>query len=334
MRAGFVAFVLSIVFWGSFSQARPVDPITSEELQARIAELRHTPWNGKATESHREIYAGCRSSRVQIEIIDPLTLQSKPLVLRVYRPARSAKVPVMIVIPTIMGTTVVEPDLAYNFCGGNIGTVIADVNDPTIPSKMPAWGIEDRNSRWAIMALRTVIDMVEQMEVFDRDRIGVMGVSLGGITAAMLSGVEPQRLKATVIVVAGGNMPFILSTSDNKDVAEFRNRRMRHMGINDKIEYENILHNTIRFDPMHFVPNIDKNRVMMVAARRDTKVPYSTQKELFLALGKPEAVEYNAGHVETILEVTYFSFGSVMKFVKSRFGQSYAPSLLQASNED
>ncbi len=49
-----------------------------------------------------------------------------------------------------------------------------------------------------------LLDAIEEIQSFDRDRVWLIGHSLGGMTAAALSGLEPDRIAAAALVAGGG----------------------------------------------------------------------------------------------------------------------------------
>ena len=49
-----------------------------------------------------------------------------------------------------------------------------------------------------------LLDVIDEIQSFDRDRVWLIGHSLGGMTAAALSGLEPDRIAAAALVAGGG----------------------------------------------------------------------------------------------------------------------------------
>lgn len=307
------------IAWPMAASAKKIDPLSPTELALRLQDFAHDPWNGSASETDRR-GGSCRESKVKLEVRDPLTQEKRPVDVAIMRPASKNKVPVVLVVPSMEGVTVIEPKIASQLCSNGIAAVIADVVDTTLPKTLPAIAHEDVQGRRAILALRTIIDLVSNHPAFDRDRIGIIGVSLGGVITSMIAGIEPDRLKAVVIVVGGGNLPFVLATSDQSKVADLRRQRMDFLKLHDSDRYEDWLRGTLRYDPMYFAARANHDRIMMITAKSDTKVPYSVQQDLFEAFGRPKVSEYSGGHVETIISMTYFYFGEVLDFYKSRLG--------------
>lgn len=315
--------IVGVAGWSETALAKKLDPLTPTELQSRLQDFAHDPWNGSASESDRN-GGDCRESKVKLEVRDPLTKEKRFVDVVVVRPSSVAKVPAVLVVPSVEGVTAIEPKIASQLCHAGLAAVIADVVDTSLPKSLPAIGHEDIQQRRAILALRTILDLVSNHPAFDRDRIGIIGVSLGGVITSMFAGIEPDRLKAVVIVVGGGNLPFVLATSDQAKVSDLRRQRMEYLKVRNPEQYEDWLRGTLRYDPLYFAPLANRDRIMMITARNDSKVPYSVQQDLFEAYGRPKVSQYSGGHVETIIKMTYFYFGEVIDFYKDRLGLASA----------
>jgi dienelactone hydrolase len=315
-----VMAVLSVLSLAGQAGARALDSLEPAEVQRRLGELQHLRVHLRPTEMEDGTHGDCAKTRVSLQVMDPKRFGvSFVFDLTVIRPLNAkGPMPVMILIPTIEGITRVEQKLATNFCDMRVASIIADVNDNTEPNEYPAWGLEDQRNRMAIFALRTIIDYARNHPSFNPDKIGMMGSSLGGIIASFIAGMESERLAAVVTVVAGGNIPFILSKSDNKHVAKIREGRMKHAQVSSAEEYENRLRETVRYDPMYFAFSGRTDRMLMVMSTGDSKVPSEMQLELHRAFGKPKESMFTVGHVGTILGIAYMYFDTVGKFLREK----------------
>jgi dienelactone hydrolase len=301
------------------SHARPVDQLPEDEVARRVMELQHLPWDGRAVERIEDRQGDCIVSRVTIDVFDPVRMASKPLALKVVRPDLKVPVPAVIVVPTIEGVTIVENKVASQLCAGKMAAIVADVHDNSMPASLPAWGIEDIRTRQSILAIRTAIDFAKEMPYFDSERVGIIGMSLGGIVTSFIAGIESDRLAATYIVVGGGDIPYILATSDNERVTELRNKRMKSEKLSSPSDYEERLHQTVRYDPMHFAGRARAGKMHMVLSSADSKVPSLVQREMHRAFGSPTSEVYSVGHVATIVSLTYVYFNSALHFFQDHF---------------
>jgi dienelactone hydrolase len=322
----FTASLLVFSFFASSASfGAPLAPITPAERLARAGTLQHVPWNGKSTNKGVADDFGCTIRTETIQVDDPVTKTSKNYDLVVQWPQSAKPVPVIIIVPTILGTSeYIEPVVAHELCNAGYGSIIADVNDVREPAVFPAWGAEDTNSRRAILALETTVDFAQRIPQFDANNIGGMGLSLGGITASLWTGVD-SRLKASVIIVGGGNMPYTLAHSDDPRVVSIREKRMKTVGIPNENAYDAILRTNVTLDPYFFGSQVDHRRVLMVMADSDTKVPYITQQEQFVAFGKPQSITLMGGHETAIGAMVYLYMDDVTAFLDDRLKRQLKP---------
>lgn len=317
---------LFVLFISISTLAKPLDPLSPVEAELRAMELQQAPWVAKSTEKEDGWQGSCRKSVVHIEVGDPINSMTRAQTLTVIRQAESAvPSPVMILIPTIEGVTPVESSIVSRFCEAGLATIIADVNDNTPPETIPSWGIEDKRNRYSILAIRTAIDFAAANPNFDPSKVGIMGLSLGGIMTSFIAGLEASRLAAIVTVVSGGNFPFILSTTDNSRLRQLRSDRMQHEGMTSVDEYESRLRE-LRYDPMHFAHRAQPEKMFMVLSTNDKTVPSQMQQELWAAFRNPKNSVYTLSHVNTVVALTYWYFDTVTDFLADRFGTKRPPS--------
>jgi dienelactone hydrolase len=317
-----MALIILETVCSGIAVARPLDPIPPESRDQRLRELEHVPWLGPAQERQVGSEGGCTESALALNVGDPRTGEKTRLQVSLLSPGGNQRHPLIIVVPTIEGVTPLEERIVSTLCEAGMASIIADVNDRNEPKDYPSWGHEDRVFRGAILKLRTLLDFAESDGRFDRDRLGIVGLSLGGITAALLAGVEPERLRATVVAVGAGNIPHVMSLSDNSHIVDLKRNRMRAAGLSTLEAYENQLRTSIAFDPIYFASRADRNRVLMVMAERDAKVPTVDQKQLFEAFGRPRSIKFPGGHVPTLVSLAYFQFGDVVEFLDDCFKQT------------
>src|SRR3989338_5217481 len=77
--------------------------------------------------------------------------------------------------------------------------------------------------RQGVVRIRQVVDWMEAHERVDAQRMGSFGISMGGIAGVITAAVEP-RLKAHVVVLAGGGVADILVSSNDSLLAKPRRR--------------------------------------------------------------------------------------------------------------
>lgn len=315
----FPAILALMLLQGFYASANALEPISIAERDKRVKELTHVPFTGKASEKVKGYDRSCIRSTVTLTVTDAATNTAQPIEFQMFRPRVRARVPFVMVTPTFIGTAVLEPRLANQLCQSGWAAGIVDTLNLSAPSSASAWEHEDQKMKFAVESLRTVLDFAERDARIDKSRLGVIGLSMGGITASILAGLEPQRLKASVIVAAGGNLPYIYANSTSNKLKALRDFRMKALSIASTNDYEESMVKNLKYDPIHFAANVGRDRVLMVLADQDTKIPTQAQNELFSAMGKPDFLTVGSSHIGTLLGFTYLFFDSAVTFMKMRF---------------
>ena len=299
--------------------ARPLPQISGAECKARNLELTPSPWDHVVDEVVTNVRASCRESTLTLNVTDPMDSTSHKITVYQRVPNTTVAVPVVIVVPTIDGITALEPHVASKLCSAGMASIIALLHDNRQPTTVPAWEHEDQVNRAEILGLRILLSYAESNKKFAPNKIGMLGLSLGGIITSMMAGLEPTRLRAAVSAMGGGNLAFILSHSANVRIKELRERRMNAAGLLDEEQYEDALRQHIRYDPLYFTPDADRQRILMAISTVDTKVPSPSQREQFEAFGRPAYTLYTSDHIRSLVEFTFLYFDGATNFLRSRF---------------
>ncbi len=149
---------------------------------------------------------------------------------------------------------------------------------------------------------RQVVDYLVQREQVDADKLGCMGVSLGGIRASVVSAVD-ERLKCSVIGFAGGSIADIALSSKLSGMRDHIKELAKMGGTPDVIRAE--LSAKIQTDPVALAPYVDAENVLMYIAAFDNVVPRECGDRLWEAMGKPEVVYLPSGHFTSLLYLPY-----------------------------
>jgi dipeptidyl aminopeptidase/acylaminoacyl peptidase len=127
------------------------------------------------------------------------------------------------------------------------------------------------------------------------DRVGVMGISLGGIMSALSGAAEP-RFDRVAIFLGGGNFAEFLWDSPLRQAQEFRRDWTASGGTRDS--FASVLRPV---DPVTHGPLLRGRRVLMVESRYDEVIPPANAIALHESIGRePELVWLNAGHYTAI----------------------------------
>jgi hypothetical protein len=77
---------------------------------------------------------------------------------------------------------------------------------------------------------KRVIDWLETQDDLDCSRLGIFGVSMGGIKGALLLPLE-GRIQAAAIGLCGGDLPYILTRTTEPGLTKRREQEMRERNI-------------------------------------------------------------------------------------------------------
>ena len=174
----------------------------------------------------------------------------------------------------------------------------------------------DQLMRQMVVDHRQVVDWFEARPELDAGRLGIFGVSMGGIKGALLVALEP-RIKAAALGLAGGDLPFILTRSTESGLVKRREQEMKTRNISLE-ECERQLREIITCDPIHYASFVDPRKVFLVLANDDTVVPIAKGIELKEKMGHPETIFIPGGHYTAVLAIPYIKSRS-MQFFEKRF---------------
>jgi dienelactone hydrolase len=136
--------------------------------------------------------------------------------------------------------------------------------------------------------------LAEQPDI-DSDRLGIFGISLGGITAALAATAEP-RLENVCLLLAGGDIGgAILNSPETRPIRE---RWLAQGGTQE--EFLDILRTV---DPLTYAAAARGKRILMLNAQDDEVIPRVCTESLWRALGEPEIHWYPGGHYSVMRHV-------------------------------
>jgi hypothetical protein len=169
--------------------------------------------------------------------------------------------------------------------------------------------------RQTVLDSRQVLDYLSTRKEVDTDKLGCMGISLGGIKASAVSGVD-ERIKCTVVALAGGSMADIFILSKEKAIKEYMSQWV-DMGVSpEAIRIE--LSDKLLTDPVRLAKYVDARNTLMFIAVFDRVVPKECGKNLWRATGKPEVVYLLSGHYTSVFHFPYAERSS-FAFFKRQF---------------
>lgn len=139
-----------------------------------------------------------------------------------------------------------------------------------------------------VIDLRRGIDYLESRPEIDASRVGYIGASMGGILGSIFGGVD-TRLKAPILLVAGGNWKVLMEQSNLSP--------LKQAGITEEQRKE-ALRVMDAVDPIHWVGKISPRPVLMINGDNDQVVTVDSNKALHAAANEPkQIIWYKGDHV-------------------------------------
>jgi dienelactone hydrolase len=159
--------------------------------------------------------------------------------------------------------------------------------------------------RQAVLDIRQAVGWLGSREEVDARRLGIFGISLGGITAALAAGAEP-RLEKIGLMLAGGDIGQVAWTS--RELAPLRTRWVADGGSREEFF---ALMKTV--DPVTYAKNVRGRKILMLNASHDEVIPPACTLSLWRAFGQPEIVWFDAGHYSA-MRFIFDGLGRVTRF--------------------
>jgi dienelactone hydrolase len=126
----------------------------------------------------------------------------------------------------------------------------------------------------------------------DMKRIGVSGISLGGIVSALAAAVDPT-IREGAFLLAGGDLASILW--EMPEGAAYRKQ-----WIESGRTKRDLMSLTAPFDPLTYANRLKGKRLMMIAGKIDEVVPPASTLLLWEAAGRPAIRWCDCGHYSAV----------------------------------
>jgi cephalosporin-C deacetylase-like acetyl esterase len=150
--------------------------------------------------------------------------------------------------------------------------------------------------RQAVIDVRRAMDFLRTRPEADPHKIAVMGVSLGGIIAALVTEAD-GRIQATGMLVSSGNLPKILETSHYSRVVRFRNAMTQRYGLANRAELQQFERAYMQaVDPLTYAERVEPARLLMINGWPDGIVNIQAAADTWNAFGRPEWRCLPVGH--------------------------------------
>jgi dienelactone hydrolase len=140
----------------------------------------------------------------------------------------------------------------------------------------------------AVLDVRYATAWLGSRSEVNAQQLGVFGISLGGITAALAVTAEP-KLKNGCFLLAGGSIAT--AGWDSKEARPLREQWLAQGKTRE--EFVEILS---AVDPVTYATAAHGKRILMLNATDDEVIPRACTDALWTSLGQPEIKWYSGGH--------------------------------------
>ncbi len=227
-----------------------------------------------------------------------------------YKLNKKGRHPVILLLPILKGKDRIIKSFARFFAQNGYAAVVVQ-RQKSFKSMKTFEGV-NRLLHQAVINHKVVLDWLETRSEIDVRNIGALGISMGGIKAALVSAVD-RRIKASVLIIAAGDIPYILMNTRENGIARKRKAHLEKFNISPDRLYKK-LKSEITFDPLIYAPYINAENTLMVLARFDTIAPILKGRELKKRIGNPETIFLPTGHYTAILFKPYVMKKSLIFF--------------------
>ncbi len=155
------------------------------------------------------------------------------------------------------------------------------------------------------------------MTIEQTQKIGILGNSVGGILAALSTGLE-ERILAGLFVVAGGGLTEIIAESTEKNLSLLRDLRFKEYQFQSIGDYYEMLDQKVTIDNLDFANFTGPKKVGFIISNSDKTVPTNTQYDLVKAWGNNKLIFKTApsylNHVATIVHASVWWTDDIVNF--------------------
>lgn len=166
--------------------------------------------------------------------------------------------------------------------------------DPASPRRMVAADPHQtvQGMTQAVLDIRRAAAWLADRPEVDPSQLGIFGISLGGITAALCLAVEP-RLTSGCLLLAGGDI-----AQAGWEAAELSAVRANWEAQGGTREtFQEVLR---PIDPVTYAAAARGKRMLLLNAAEDEVIPRRCTLALWEALGRPRLVWYSGGHYSVV----------------------------------
>jgi|GEM_PF-6540898 len=248
----------------------------------------------------------CSIYSLEISGSDPIHRQKRRINAKMFQSLKSAQLDIpntrtIIILPPSGGENAIDTLYAHLFCEAGFNVYILQdwlgnlENYELDPSSHDEEGLRGYSA---------VAHLLEFINPAQLEKVGLLGTSKGAIHGSVIMALE-SRIKTSVFIVGGADLPKILAVGTHSEVIKIRKKRMEHYRLVSVEDYEAKLREQLMLDPSKLAGGFRNKNMLFYGGLRDTTVPYKNQillQHLALKAGaNVESYAYDDDHTRTIL---------------------------------
>jgi hypothetical protein len=251
----------------------------------------------------------------------PAVLGGLENVLQPNAASNAVTLPAILILPIMGGTNYdLEAYFARSYAKRGFAAVI--LHRPDIKKEIHELEDIDVLLRRSVRDAQRTVDWLQGQPEIDPRRLGLFGISMGAIRGTMVLALD-ARVRAGVLGLVGGDVPYILAHTREKSLARERNKVLERLHLSPD-ELEQRLRRLITCEPLTVAPAVDPSRVLMVIAAFDHVIPAQQGWELRRKLGNPEAVRLFSGHYSSVIYAPWLKWRTA-RFFEKKLGKPQRP---------
>ena len=147
----------------------------------------------------------------------------------------------------------------------------------------------------AVLDIRRSVAWLAARDDVDPARIGIFGISLGGITGGLAAGIDPQ-IQHVCLLLAGGDIGRV--AYDSPELRKIRGELPKTFP--DK---ETLIKTLSVIDPVTYASRAKGKHILMLNASHDEVIPKDCTLALWKGFGEPEIQWYSGGHYSVVFHL-------------------------------
>lgn len=213
-----------------------------------------------------------------------------------FAPRGSGKRPGVIVLHILGGDFPLSRLCCRALASNGVGALFVKMpyygprRDPATSARMISADLQQtiNGMTQAVLDIRCAAAWLSARQEIDANQLGITGISLGGIVAALAAESEP-RFDRVFLVLAGGQFGRVAWESE--ELADAKKQWQA-----DGLTMESITEIIQPVDPITYAANLRDRKMVMINATRDEVIPRECAESLWIASGKPRIIWWDATH--------------------------------------